>query len=73
MPEKRFLAYPELPKAAGSVYLNERLKRIRPDIHIFGHIHFGWCVLLILDLADIYMLLGNVRFSFYAVKLFAGI
>lgn len=41
-PEKRFLLYPELPKAAGSDILRERVERLQPDVHVFGHTHFGW-------------------------------
>eukprot|EP00931_Biecheleriopsis_adriatica_P050659 TRINITY_DN29351_c0_g1_i1.p1 TRINITY_DN29351_c0_g1~~TRINITY_DN29351_c0_g1_i1.p1 ORF type:complete len:550 (-),score=88.16 TRINITY_DN29351_c0_g1_i1:22-1671(-) len=41
-PEKRFLSVPSLLKAVGSVYLGKRVARLRPDIHVFGHTHFGW-------------------------------
>ncbi|GMH38657.1 hypothetical protein BSKO_06541 [Bryopsis sp. KO-2023] len=42
LPEKRFLYYPNVAKAIGSVPLRKRLKRINPNIHVFGHSHFGW-------------------------------
>lgn len=40
--EKRFLAVPQLPKMAGSRFLGERVQAMQPDVHIFGHTHFGW-------------------------------
>ncbi|CAE7323000.1 unnamed protein product [Symbiodinium natans] len=40
--EKRFLMLPCLPKASGSVYLRKRVEELRPDVHVFGHTHFGW-------------------------------
>lgn len=40
--EKRFLTIPSLPKAAGSRFLRERVERLRPAVHVFGHTHFGW-------------------------------
>eukprot|EP00931_Biecheleriopsis_adriatica_P070045 TRINITY_DN43842_c0_g1_i1.p1 TRINITY_DN43842_c0_g1~~TRINITY_DN43842_c0_g1_i1.p1 ORF type:complete len:386 (+),score=69.12 TRINITY_DN43842_c0_g1_i1:36-1193(+) len=42
MLEKRFLMYPCLAKASGSAYLFERVKALQPDVHVFGHTHFGW-------------------------------
>eukprot|EP00933_Yihiella_yeosuensis_P041188 TRINITY_DN3560_c0_g2_i1.p1 TRINITY_DN3560_c0_g2~~TRINITY_DN3560_c0_g2_i1.p1 ORF type:complete len:393 (-),score=58.22 TRINITY_DN3560_c0_g2_i1:168-1310(-) len=42
MPEKRSLYYPPLPKAVGSNALQERVSRLHPDLHIFGHTHYGW-------------------------------
>ncbi|CEM23230.1 unnamed protein product [Vitrella brassicaformis CCMP3155] len=42
LPEKRFLFYPNLPKAVGSDLLGQRVARLRPDMHVFGHTHFGW-------------------------------
>eukprot|EP01054_Gregarina_sp_Poly1_P000200 Gregarina_sp_Poly_1__199@NODE_1046_length_5256_cov_159_119676_g726_i0_p2_GENE_NODE_1046_length_5256_cov_159_119676_g726_i0NODE_1046_length_5256_cov_159_119676_g726_i0_p2_ORF_typecomplete_len446_score63_57Metallophos/PF00149_28/8_3e09Metallophos_2/PF12850_7/1e06Metallophos_2/PF12850_7/18DNA_pol_E_B/PF04042_16/0_072_NODE_1046_length_5256_cov_159_119676_g726_i032504587 len=41
-PEKRFLFYPPLAKVVGSIELGLRMLQIVPDIHIFGHTHFGW-------------------------------
>lgn len=42
LPEKRYLFYPNLAKAAGSQPLARRLTALQPDIHIFGHTHFSW-------------------------------
>eukprot|EP00388_Colpodella_angusta_P007907 GDKJ01021978.1.p1 GENE.GDKJ01021978.1~~GDKJ01021978.1.p1 ORF type:complete len:412 (+),score=50.84 GDKJ01021978.1:142-1377(+) len=42
IPEKRFLFFHELAKACGSDFLKERVKSISPQMHIFGHTHFGW-------------------------------
>jgi len=42
LPEKRFLTLPTLAKAVGSRFLNERVRRLSPDVHVFGHTHFGW-------------------------------
>lgn len=42
LPEKRYLFYPNLAKAAGSVPLAKRLQALQPDVHIFGHTHFSW-------------------------------
>jgi hypothetical protein len=36
------LHYPHLPKAVGSHALGERVAALRPDVHVFGHTHFGW-------------------------------
>lgn len=41
-PEKRFLTLPSLSKAVGSRPLGERVARLRPEAHVFGHTHFGW-------------------------------
>jgi len=41
-PEKRFLQYPDLMKAVGSLPLGRRVSALRPDCHVFGHTHFGW-------------------------------
>mmetsp|Transcript_50868 Transcript_50868/g.84313 ORF Transcript_50868/g.84313 Transcript_50868/m.84313 type:complete len:352 (-) Transcript_50868:304-1359(-) len=41
-PEKRFLRYPDLLKAVGSLPLGGRVARLKPDLHVFGHTHFGW-------------------------------
>lgn len=41
-PEKRYLYFPCLNKFVGSLALGARVSRLRPDIHIFGHTHFGW-------------------------------
>jgi hypothetical protein len=42
LPEKRYLFYPNLAKAAGSEPLAHRLRALRPDVNIFGHTHFSW-------------------------------
>lgn len=42
LPEKRALFFPPLAKAVGSVFLGERVRRIMPDCHIFGHTHYAW-------------------------------
>jgi len=42
IPEKRYLFYPNLPKAVGSTFLRRRVEALRPDVHVFGHTHFGW-------------------------------
>jgi len=42
IPEKRTLFYPPLPKAIGSTFLAERVKRLAPNVHVFGHTHYGW-------------------------------
>lgn len=42
LPEKRFLFFPNLAKASGSVPLQRRLEALKPDIHVFGHSHFAW-------------------------------
>ena len=41
-PEKRFLLLPTLAKAVGSRFLRQRVARLRPAMHLFGHTHFGW-------------------------------
>jgi hypothetical protein len=41
-PEKRFLRYPNLPKVIGSDFLGARVQNLMPDLHVFGHTHFGW-------------------------------
>ncbi|CAK0884242.1 unnamed protein product, partial [Prorocentrum cordatum] len=42
LPEKRYLFTPALAKASGSVPLRRRVERLRPDVHVFGHTHFGY-------------------------------
>jgi len=42
LPEKRYLYFPVLAQFVGSPPLGRRLKRLRPDVHVFGHTHFGW-------------------------------
>ena len=37
LPEKRMLYHPNLAKAAGSDYLEARVRRLRPLAHVFGH------------------------------------
>jgi len=41
-PEKRYLTQPQLAKVVGSNYLRERVEQLRPDVHVFGHTHFGY-------------------------------
>jgi len=41
-PEKRYLYFPCLNKFVGSLALGARVSRLHPDIHVFGHTHFGW-------------------------------
>jgi len=41
-PEKRYMTYPTLNKAIGSVYVERRLRAMNSSFHIFGHTHFGW-------------------------------
>lgn len=38
-PEKRFLLEPFLSKVIGSIFLEEQIRRIKPDLHLFGHTH----------------------------------
>jgi hypothetical protein len=45
-PEKRFLFFPNLPKAVGSTFLRARVDALAPDVHVFGHTHFGWDAML---------------------------
>ena len=33
---------PALAKAVGSTFLERRVARLKPDVHVFGHTHFGW-------------------------------
>jgi len=40
--EKRYLFLPTLAKAIGSEPLRARVEALRPDMHVFGHTHFGW-------------------------------
>ncbi|GLI67157.1 hypothetical protein VaNZ11_011370 [Volvox africanus] len=42
LPEKRYLTFPNLAKAVGSTYLADRILRLRPQMHVFGHTHFAW-------------------------------
>ena len=41
-PEKRFLFFPNLSKAIGSQPLANRIHALQPNLHVFGHTHFGW-------------------------------
>lgn len=41
-PEKRYLTYPNLAKGIGSEYLRRRVEGLRPNLHVFGHTHFGY-------------------------------
>ena len=40
-PEKRFLLEPLLAKVIGSDFLEEQIRRLKPDLHLFGHTHIG--------------------------------
>jgi len=42
LPEKRYLYFPTLAKFVGSPLLGRRVERLQPDVHVFGHTHFGW-------------------------------
>lgn len=42
MPEKRMLFYPNLPKAVGSCLVEDRLRALGSNAHVFGHTHFLW-------------------------------
>lgn len=42
LPEKRYLYLPTLASAVGSTFLGRRVQALRPDVHCFGHTHFGW-------------------------------
>ena len=42
IPEKRYLTYPPLMQAVGSTFLGKRVEALTPDVHVFGHTHFGW-------------------------------
>lgn len=42
LPEKRFLFYPHLTKMVGSDALAQRVRRLRPTVHVFGHTHIEW-------------------------------
>lgn len=42
LPEKRYLMFPNLAKVVGSDFLGARLQKLKPQVHIFGHTHFGW-------------------------------
>jgi len=39
VPEKRFLSEPLLSKVIGSDVLEAQVRRLRPDVHLFGHTH----------------------------------
>lgn len=45
-PEKRMLTHPSLLEVVGSEFLGRRVRRIRPNVHVFGHSHFGWDMVL---------------------------
>ena len=38
-PEKRFLLEPLLPRVIGSNFLESQIRRLMPDLHLFGHTH----------------------------------
>lgn len=61
LPEKRFLFYPQLAKASGSLPLRARLARLRPALHLFGHTHFAWDLLLDAGVRFIQAPLGSPR------------
>lgn len=42
IPEKRFLFYQHLARCSGSRYLRSRVEALHPNVHVFGHTHFGW-------------------------------
>ncbi|CAJ1390409.1 unnamed protein product [Effrenium voratum] len=42
LPEKRFLFFPQLAAFAGSQFLQRRVQRLNPQLHLFGHTHFAW-------------------------------
>ncbi|CAE7439971.1 Pacrg [Symbiodinium microadriaticum] len=42
VPEKRYLIPACLSKAVGSSYLQDRVARLKPHVHVFGHTHFGY-------------------------------
>lgn len=42
IPEKRYLYLPTLTKAVGSRFLGDRVQKLRPDLHCFGHTHIAW-------------------------------
>merc|ERR1712154_399848 len=46
LPEKRALFFPNLANVAGSLLLGERVQRLAPDLHIFGHTHYAWAAQL---------------------------
>ncbi len=33
---------PRQAKAVGSRFLGDRVRQLRPDVHVFGHTHFAW-------------------------------
>lgn len=46
LPEKRYLYFPTLAKFVGSPFLGRRVSQLQPDVHVFGHTHFGWDAVL---------------------------
>jgi len=52
-PEKRHLYLPTLPRAIGSTYLGRRVTDLAPQVHIFGHTHFGFDGVLTKDGATV--------------------
>lgn len=46
LPEKRFLLHPNLPRVVGSTLLGDRVGALRPALHVFGHTHFVWDMVL---------------------------
>mmetsp|Transcript_49906 Transcript_49906/g.91682 ORF Transcript_49906/g.91682 Transcript_49906/m.91682 type:complete len:183 (+) Transcript_49906:2-550(+) len=46
MPEKRFLFQPHLTQVVGSNHVRKRVDSLTPDLHVFGHSHFPWDMIL---------------------------
>jgi len=42
LPERCYMAYPNLMKIVGSNFLADRVRGLRPTCHVFGHTHYGW-------------------------------
>jgi hypothetical protein len=38
-PEKRFLIEPLLSQVIGSDIIESQIRRLQPDLHVFGHLH----------------------------------
>ena len=37
-----YMYHEDVPEASGSSFLRARLEILKPDVHVFGHTHFGW-------------------------------
>ena len=46
LPEKRFLLHPNLARVVGSDLLGARVRALRPALHVFGHTHLVWDMVL---------------------------